>query len=206
MTFLSNLISALFHPAFMPSISLFIVIYCSKSIFFENLNPVIARAILLVSVIFTLVFPILTILLFRIFGFVKSVKLESKEERRLPLLLSIGYFFMAYHFLFTKLPIIPSVFWNLPFAGALLLLITYLINLKYQISIHMLSSGAMLATLCVFHIQFGMDLRFWIAIGVLVCGLVASARLWLNAHSTVQIYSGFFVGFFVQFYATQLLV
>lgn len=189
----------------MPSISLFVVIYCSKSMYFEHLNPVIARAILLVSVVFTLVFPILTILLFRIFGFVKSVKLETKEERRLPLLLSVGYFFMAYHFLISKLPIIPSVFWNLPFAGALLLLITYLINLKYQISIHMLSAGAMLATLCLFHIHFGTDLRFWIVIGTLICGLVASARLWLNAHSTTQIYSGFLIGFFVQYYATQFL-
>jgi membrane-associated phospholipid phosphatase len=59
----------------------------------------------------------------------------------------------------------------------------------------MASIGAMLGLLVIANFTNYIDLRLMIAGIVLIAGIVASARLFANAHNISQIISGFALGF-----------
>jgi len=59
----------------------------------------------------------------------------------------------------------------------------------------MASIGAMIGLLVIANFANYIDLRLMIAGIVLIAGIVASARLFANAHNILQIVSGFALGF-----------
>ena len=69
------------------------------------------------------------------------------------------------------------------------------INIFWKISVHMASIGAMLGLLIIANFANYLDSRLMIAGIILIAGIVASARLFANAHNISQIVSGFVLGF-----------
>jgi urea transporter len=93
--------------------------------------------------------------------------------------------------------------------GAVSILLSTLINLKYKISAHMVGLGGLLGVLISVSYLIHFDMTPYYIITIVVAGIVAFARLFLNEHKPAQIYLGFFLGLIVQtslFFGLQKLI
>jgi membrane-associated phospholipid phosphatase len=99
------------------------------------------------------------------------------------------------------LPIFPVIFIN----GAIIILFVLLFNNFFKISAHLAALGSLFMYLYMFSYRLQMDLLWWILGILLISGVVAVSRLVLNAHTKLQVYSGFFLGAFVTFGILKLL-
>ncbi len=80
---------------------------------------------------------------------------------------------------------------------AFLVILVLVINLFWKISSHTTAIGALLGTIIGTSYFLEMYLINWILLITLISGLVGFARLKENAHSPLQVYAGFIVGFTV---------
>ena len=94
--FLAKLLSRLLHPIFVPTITLAIIStkFLNIIILSNQLNIIIIG-----TVIFTLLFPLLSILYLLFTKRIKSLQIEEKEERILPILFTIIWMLIGYYFL-----------------------------------------------------------------------------------------------------------
>ena len=104
--FLAKLLSRLLHPIFIPTITLAIIStkFLNIIILSNQLNIIIIG-----TVIFTLLFPLLSILYLLFTKRIKSLQIEEKEERILPILFTIIWMLIGYYFLGNILEYAPVV-------------------------------------------------------------------------------------------------
>jgi hypothetical protein len=119
--------------------------------------------------------------------------MEDKKDRKWPYIATaMGYIFSFY--LLQKVGV-SSLLLKYLLAGIGTVISISVINIFWKISVHMASIGAMLGLLVIANFTNYIDLRLMIAGIVLIAGIVASARLFANAHNISQIISGFALGF-----------
>ena len=105
----------------------------------------------------------------------------------------IFYFGLTY-FLLQKFPYDLSILSML--LGAIIsLVLCTLITMKWKISAHTIGTAGVVATLAGLTTAGGSIPLAAVIISILSLGLVASARLALNSHSPMQVYSGIVIGF-----------
>ena len=93
---LEKFISTILHPVFIPTITIFIVIKeYSNVIILENQ----AGLVLLGAFIFTLLLPLVSVLLLLLSKKIKSVEMPLKEERILPIILTAIYMITGFFYL-----------------------------------------------------------------------------------------------------------
>ena len=81
------------------------------------------------------------------------------------------------------------------YATSLGLFIIYLLfNFNIKASIHLLSLGISIGFFMVLSSVYNQNLAILIIVLILLSGVLASARLHLEAHTNKEIYIGFFVG------------
>jgi hypothetical protein len=145
---------------------------------------------------FTFALPVINIFILYKLGRISSLTLKEQEERTFPYILTSCFYFGLFY-LFIDLNIWSSIK-VLIFGGGLAILLTALINRKFKISAHMVGAGGLLGSLMVVSFFLKFDSVPEIAMLFLLCGVIATARLYLKAHAPVQIYAGFFLGMMVQ--------
>ena len=115
--FLAKLLSRLLHPIFIPTITLSIIsIKFVNIIILSNQLDIIIIGVM----IFTLLFPLLSILYLLYTDRIKSLQIEERKERILPITITIIWMLIGYYFLANILdyaPIIKTIYSaNTPFA------------------------------------------------------------------------------------------
>jgi hypothetical protein len=123
--------------------------------------------------------------------------METKEERLVPFAANAALLMISYYLL-EKLQL-PGVYSSLLLGAAISVLLALLINSKWKISIHMIGIGGMTGILFGLSTFLFIDLRLPMVFSLIVAGLLATARLSLNAHSPAQLYAGFGLGFFCEY-------
>ena len=150
-------------------------------------------AVLGLIFIVTYILPLLILILFKKIKLLKSFNAESIKERKIPVLLMVILFYL----LGTTMTNIPNLrdLGLLFYATSLgLAFIYFLFIFKLKTSIHLLSLGISTGFFLVLGTIYHQNLIPITVIIILLSGLLASARLYLNAHSTKEIYLGFFIG------------
>ena len=128
-------------------------------------------------------------------GTIKSLQMETKQERVLPLFLTAAFFYGTY-FLLKQGP--HYALFNIFMLGAtLLVIISLLVNYLTKISIHMVAQGGLIGAFIGFSISYNQNHILLICLIAIIAGLTGFARLKLKAHSETQIYSGFGLGVLV---------
>ncbi len=164
---------------------------------YDYLTPL--RAKLWVSVIvflFSFVFPVVNIFILVRLKRIPNLTLSNQKDRTFPLFITAMFYFGLFYLL------MDQNIWNsiklFVLGGAVCILITTIINLKYKISAHMVGLGGVLGILISvsYLIKFNMT-PYYIAV-ILIAGLVGCARLILNEHKPAQLYLGFFLGLIIQ--------
>ena len=187
--FLAKLLSRLLHPIFIPTITLAIIStkFLNIIILSNQLNIIIIG-----TVIFTLLFPLLSILYLLFTKRIKSLQIEEKEERILPILFTIIWMLIGYYFLGNILEYAPVV--NSIYLGMIATLgITLLITKYWKISLHMAAIGGCFGVFLNLQYIYGGVINY-VIFTLILSGLLGYSRAILKAHNMRQIYSGFLLG------------
>ena len=88
----------------------------------------------------------------------------------------------------------PKFVLMLMIAVAVALLINSIVNIWWKISAHLTGVGGLLGGILYISYQFHINPQGWIIAVMLVCGVVAAARLYLNAHTPGQVVAGLLNG------------
>lgn len=187
---IARILSAILHPLLMPTIGLLFIFSASANIF--NLSYEAKRIILIIVGINTLILPLLMIPLFYRLNIIKSIDMVAHRERIVPLAFTLIPYIFSFYFLY-KLPIIKEI--PLFLLGATIsILITLIISIWWKVSIHMVGIGGMVGLFIALSFRFYVDVVWLLAIFLVLSGVVAWARLALNAHRPSQVYAGFLIG------------
>ena len=182
--FLAKLLSRLLHPIFIPTITLSIIsIKFVNIIILSNQLDIIIIGVM----IFTLLFPLLSILYLLYTDRIKSLQLEERKERILPITITIIWMLIGYYFLANILnyaPIIKTIY-----LGMIATLFTTLLITKYwKISLHMAAIGGCFGVFLSIQSIYGEVINYVILI-LMLSGLLGYSRAILKAHNMQQIYS-----------------
>lgn len=136
---------------------------------------------------------------------IASIQLEDLQSRRLPYFFTFIIYLAFSIFLYLNLPVFKEIIICL-FAITLSLLCVAVISLFWQISAHLVGiSGVSGALLSIILKKEASQLFIPLLISLLLVGIVASARLKLNAHNPKQVIAGSILGFLVSIIFTFLL-
>jgi hypothetical protein len=194
---IAKIISYLFHPLLMPSYG-FLALFFTKN-YISTFTPLSLRLfILLVTFIFTFALPAINAFILLKMGRIKSLEMERAEERFVPYISTALYYFALYYLFYTVTDF-PSIFKTLVLGAAISIVLVLIITTKWKISAHAVGIGGMIAAIIGISFKLSIDLRFITMCSILIAGFVGFARLKLNAHNPSQVYTGFLLGFLVEF-------
>ncbi|AXT18873.1 hypothetical protein D7030_00905 [Flavobacteriaceae bacterium AU392] len=159
-------------------------------------DPVI-KAKLLALVLLTIILPILIYFLLKSLNKVKTINLETTQERIFPLVLNAIIIILILRRIFTVNDFYELYFF---FVGAFLSTIVCLVLVlsKFKASIHMIAISGVLMFFIGISIHFSKNSNLVIALLFLISGAIASSRLYLKAHTPAELIIGFFIGFIPQ--------
>lgn len=184
-------ISAIFHPIFMPLYSI-VMLFNFDFYIAHILTPQAKWTIIGLLFTLTIVTPIFLIYMYQRFGIIESYRLDKREDRPLPFLTIGSLYYVAFYLL--KNINLPAIIYLVLLSATILVLIAFVINFFWKISVHMLSVGSIVGMLISFSIAYQINILLIILIAILISGIVGWARLTMNAHTNLQVYTGFFLG------------
>lgn len=210
---LAKTISWIFLPLFMPIYCLLLTLYfpsqefdISKPSMFEMADGLKAQIIFLFFVFVTIA-PGLSFILMYKRGLLSSVEMEERKERLFPLFIMLSYCILLFFLFWKKAPnhFLPEYIYILPLTGAIVSLICMMLTTRFKISLHASGGGIFVGYLCAFasnQIEFYFIL---IPIGILISGLILSARLYLHKHTPKQVYLGWSLMFVASYLSLKYI-
>ena len=186
---LSKYISTILHPVLLPTIATLVFFLVSP--FYYPLNHI----YILITFVFlgSYIFPILLLILFKKLQIISSFEIMSTHERKIPVL----------SFLIISL-ILSYVIYNLPnykilslmFFGCFLALsiIYFLLYFNIKASLHITGMSGFMAFIILLSHYFQINLIGLIALLFFLTGLLATARIILDAHKPTELVMGFLIG------------
>ncbi|MBN2669113.1 MAG: hypothetical protein JXR60_07780 [Bacteroidales bacterium] len=192
----SQTISAILHPAFVPLLGFLLLYYISGDALY--LPPNIFWFTLLIIFQFTILIP------FSILYFLYRIKkvsdfyLSKREERPLPLILTLISYAISYAiFRYFHYPhIIVSFFATVVIATAFSMFVSF----TYKISLHSIAWGAVSGLCLALAYRYHIELHFIVSISFIISAIVALSRLFLDAHKPAEIYTGWASSFSLALY------
>ena len=190
---LALLLSVVFQPLLMPSLVFGLLFFAVPQA--SSIPESFKARLFYLIVTSTLLIPMVLMLGLRWSGMVKSLHFEEKSDRRTPFILVTLFYLLTTYFLKEKTELDP-ILWQgmgiITFSVALLTGITFF----WKMSAHTTGIGGVLGVLGILGVYFpSLDLAYLLVAALLLGGLVASARLYLDAHSPAEVYVGLLVGF-----------
>lgn len=191
----ARFLSYLFHPLLMPLYAT-AILFNTNNYLAHAINPAAEKIIYLIVFATTYLLPSLTAMLLLQHGKIQSLQMEQLRERNIPFL-TTAVFYIACFYLLQKIPMVHVLGYAI-LGAAISIFISFLINLKWKISIHMVGIGGLMGLLYVFSQQLHFNLLIPVAVVAIVAGALGSARLAISNHVPAQIYTGFILGFSVE--------
>lgn len=206
--------SIVFHPLLMVTYMLLILLSVDPHLFGTNSVKGGTRNILMVF-FSTFFIPIISVLMMKALKLIPSLELKNAQDRIGPFIVT-GVFYISTYYLIYRSPEMPVAF-KACFLGAVIgLFLAFFITLFSKISLHAVGMGGFLGMILI-TIQrselfpfvcnagiFGMfevSLFGLLATTILICGIVGTSRLILDAHEPKDLYGGYLVGLATQFIA-----
>jgi membrane-associated phospholipid phosphatase len=185
---LARIVSTVFVP---PSFTIIIFIVLA---FHLETEPIQKYITIIVALLFGFISPIVLFLLYRKRGKIADIDASIKEERTVPMSISLIFFIMGLVLLLLyKVSIITIAFWFCYISNTL---IAILINNKWKISAHTMGASGPIAALTFI---FGPVTMMFLVISI----SVGWSRIQLKCHSFGQVMAGgifAFISTYVQIY------
>ncbi len=184
-------VSVIFQPIFVPIYSL-VILFNADTYITYAVQPEVQKYIFLITLLNTIILPIGVFYYFYRAKLIESFHMHTAKERSLPFLTTV-VFHLSTYYLFTKAPM-PGLFPNLVLGAAFSVVVAFIINLKWKVSIHMLGMGGLVGTIIGLVLRYQVEAVSLIIALVILSGIVGYSRLKLNAHTPLQVYVGFVLG------------
>ena len=152
--------------------------------------------------VFGFVAPVVSLLILRASRIIDSVELDNQRQRNAPIFLTGAYAAMLVALLLKVSGENASISAHalaLAIAGAAMSFLFLLINLRWKISLHAGGVGAAIGFVFAYFLEQSL-IDFWpVYLLCIIGGGVLAARLYLNKHSSFELYLGLFLGSLVTF-------
>ena len=184
-----TIISYLFHPLFIPiagTLAYFQITpkYSPLPLQSGNIFPIF---------ILTVIIPIISYLILKNIGLIKSVFIPDLKERRYPLYINILLYLMILY------KVIPNnytaelyyFFIGLISASFATLVLLFM---NFKSSLHMTGIASLLMYLICLSVHFEINITIALSLTMMAVGLVATSRMYLKAHSKAELFVGLLIG------------
>lgn len=199
---LALLVSYLFQPLLIPTLIFLFLLFgvpeISASQYYNE------WLIVLMVFMTTFLIPVLSLITMKLTGNIATFHLKSREERVFPFSMVSLFYVLSSYLFYLKFEIEPVFTLSLVSISICVILLTS-ISFFWKISAHMVGISGFLAIIFVLAIKNpGVNLVYIMLPLIMISGIVGSSRLYLNAHSPMEIMGGFILGFSVCFGAFYL--
>jgi len=187
---IAKIISAIFHPFFIPTIGYLILL--NSNFYLSLVSWDVKRFILLIVFFSTAILPMLSVAIMALSpNFDMSMK--NTRDRIVPLFSTAIFYYIGF-LLLGRIRIL-SVFKLYLIASVIVLVILLLITFKWKISTHMAAVGGLTASIFALSFRSGTNPVAAIVLAVIISGLVGTSRLILQKHNLTQLAAGYLLGF-----------
>jgi hypothetical protein len=187
---LTQTISILFHPIFMPLIGIFILI--NAGLMETSFPQEYQKSLYLIFALFSILLPVSFLPLLYYWRIIKSFEITDRRERFIPLIFtsaSLVFLNIMLNRIF-QVKIINAYTFSIAAASILILFMNFIL----KISLHTTGLGGITGLVLLLAFNYHVNMFVILLITVLVSGVVSSVRLYIKAHSQLEIYSGYFLG------------
>jgi hypothetical protein len=191
----ATLISWIFHPVIFPLLTCWILFLAGTNL--QYFNPLWRNKILLLIALGTLLLPLCFLPIIYYKRFFQSASTDGGNERFMILFFSTVAYYLTFHF--TRGLPLPAVLQAVLLGAALTVFFLMVSSIFYRISLHTAGAGGLIGILLALTIRTGIDLSMILMGAILLAGIIGYARLSLQAHKPVEIYSGYFAGFILNY-------
>lgn len=198
LTILSRIISVICHPLFMPSYGM--LLFCAT---FSAQRGALPTAYWLIAVLGTLtltaIIPLSVIVIQMFRGAVSSIEIRKAGERTSVYVYTIVCYGFWCYFLRNVLHA-PEVLFVIGVGATVALLGVTLINLKWKISAHLTGIGGVIGGICGYCMYYALFPPVGLICGLLGLALLLMyARLYIDAHTPLQVVTGLIYGITIIF-------
>ena len=182
-------ISWLFNPFYLPTVAVTLLMI------FSYLNQIDLRYRLAfggIVVLFTWVFPLTAIYLYRSLNGWTSHQMSRRERRFVPYIVNIVCYGALYGLM--KLFGIPNFIATVIMSALLIQIVCAVTNVWIKVSTHAAASGGVIGMLMAFSLIFGFDATGWLCCAILLSGAVCTSRMVLKMHNYHELLFGVAVG------------
>jgi hypothetical protein len=194
--FFAYFFSILFHPILISAYVFAFLIYIHPSLF-EGIDLHTKNLRMLSMLLFTVFFPCFSLFLARQLKLIRSLSLEHRQDRLVGFIVTMFFYFWA-SYVFRNLPDTPPVAAHFVLGSFLAVCGAWMCTIFYKISLHAVAMGGLVSFAILFSRQDVYTSGLYLAIPVLIAGIVCSSRLILGAHNRFEMVSGFLVGIIAQ--------
>ena len=194
---LSRALSIMLHPLFMPTYGM-ILYMAAMLVRTPNLPSIYIYTSVITTFVLTALIPIILMLILWKRGSISSLHIDNASERTTPYIYTLICFGFWCYFVgdILKMPVV----WLVVAIGATAaLLAVTIINRWWKISAHLTALGGLLGGVFSIALYYS-ALPTLLIIGILIVSLLLMyARLYLNAHTPMQVVCGYILGLLCTF-------
>jgi len=193
---LAQILSILFHPLLISAYVMAFLIYLHPAAF-EGVDRHTANLRMLSTVLFTVFFPVLSLFLAWRLKLIHSLSLEHRNDRLVGFIVTMFFYFWT-SYVFRNLPDTPAPAAHFLLGSFLAICAAWMCTIFYKVSLHAVAMGGLIAFALLYSRVDPFTNGLYIAVPVLIAGLVCSSRLIRGAHNRFEMISGFVIGFLAQ--------
>ena len=206
-TILAHFFSWIFLPLFMPTYGIILATYIPSMpkdlshLSMYMMPTEMKTKLLLLFFLFSAAAPGLSFLALHQKKVITTIDIENQRERNIPFLIMMAYSLVLFLLFFIKAPggIIPVGFYALPLSGFILTSVFMAINRWIKISLHAGGAGILVGFLLAFYMEQQSFVSWILPVAIIASGLTISARLYLNKHRPIEVYTGWTLGVLITF-------
>lgn len=187
---ITQIISLVFHPIFMPLAGIYILI--NAGIMETSFPAEYQRTLYLIVSLFSILLPLSFLPLLYFWKVIKSFEVNHRKERYVPLMFtSASLVFLnimlgrVFH-----VTIINAYTFSIAAVSVLILFTNFIL----KISLHATALGGISGLILFLGLHYHANLFLLLVIFILISGIVGSSRLFLNAHVPKEIFIGYLLG------------
>jgi membrane-associated phospholipid phosphatase len=195
----TNVVSFVFHPLFIPFYTVVLYFLISPRFFLLKNIQFFEIYLFVVSILI----PLLFFVVLKYSGLFKSILIETSGER----LIFSGMMFVVYLIILNKIIKFQMFIELIPFFMGITLALLIMSIANYFLkkpSLHALALGGMLTFLMIWSYYTRVFILPLIALIVFITAIVMASRLYLKAHSIKELTCGFVVGILTQLIAFSI--
>ncbi|MBX3256568.1 MAG: hypothetical protein KF862_20700 [Chitinophagaceae bacterium] len=188
--------SWIFHPLLVGLYMALFLIYGNPD-YFIGVSKEGKLQTLLIYIINSVFFPLVSILLCKALGFVQSVYLRTQKERIVLYSITMIFFFWTFY-VFKNKTGVPVVMAQMSLGIFFASIAAFIANIYLKISMHAIGVGGLtgLFTMLLYTTEGSVGIP--LAASILIAGITCTARLIVSDHTSKEISWGFVFGFLCQ--------